>query len=408
MKRILMYLVFLAFQVQGQIQILEAYVAEGIDRNKDFLSHQMLHHAFLEKEMQFSRLSDLQLSAGFAPSPIETRLGAQKMQFSAVQRFPWFGTLDAKLNLFEAENEVHNKVLQMMGGVLQHKIEKAWYKLYEIRLNKIILKDRIELIEMMESLTKEHMKTKSNIGMVDLLTIQFQKEEWENSLLDLLDAEKVQQYAFNTLLSKEIHTEVITVDSLVDLMGFDPILNRELYAVNKQKLKVEVAKESMELFKKTTKPTWTIGFRYFMIDEIAMDIPDNGKDAYMFNIGLNIPFQIKQNKHTLMEATHKWHTEAINLEHIQDEYNLLLAKVDLEIKKQVRNFHSNSRLKEKIKQTTSLLLQEYKHGNNSYNELLKSMGLLLDLERKEIAAIVQQHIQLSYYQSLFELRKNKD
>ncbi len=409
MKRIITYTLFLLLSIQfsgfAQISILEAYKEEGVDRNKEFLSHQMLHHAFLEKEMQFSRLSDLQLSAGFALSPIETRLGAQTMQFGATQRFPWFGTLKAKLSLFEAENEVHNELLRLMGSNLVHRIEKSWFQLYEIRLNKVVLSEKIQLIKMIESLTREQIKTNSDFSLIDLIEIQINREAWENNLADLIDAEEMNQYAFNTLLSKDLNSNVKTVDSLLELLNFSPNTEGQVIAINRQNLKVRAAEESISLIKRTTKPSWTVGFKYFIVDERPTDLVDNGKDAYMFNIGLNIPFQLKQNEHAVMEATHKWHSEGITLEQVKEEYDFILAKIELAIKKQNRDFNLHSSQKVKVDQTISLLLKEYAHGKGVYEKLLRAMELSLDQERKRISAVVQQRIQISYYHSLFEMDK---
>ncbi len=402
---ILLLFYFVPFISFAQIPVLEGYKKEGLEQNKSFLSHQMLHHSFLEKEKQFSRLEDLQISAGFAPSPIETRLGAQNMQFSAVQRFPWFGTLKAKLALFESQNSVHNKVLSEMGANLEFQIEKSWFQLYEIRLNKKVLRSKIELAELMESLTEQNLKSNAKFSIVDFLSIQMKREDWENELADLDLAETTEQYAFNTLLSKDINEEVISIDSLLDLHEFIPTGKQVVYAVSKQDLKTESAKESIDLFNRSIKPKWSVGFKYFVIDEGNNQIENNGKDAFMFNVGLKIPFQIKQNKHALMEVTHKWHSEQIKLERVKEEYEFLVAKLLLEIQKQERYFNFYSEQKQKVEQVVQLQLEAYSHGNGDYEKLLNSMDRMLGLERKRIASLVQQRTQVSYYQSLFEMKK---
>ncbi len=405
MKKILSIVLFLSLNllVKAQIPILEIYKKQAVDNNKGFQSHQMLHHAFLEKESQFSRLSDLQITAGYSPSPIETRLGAQTIQFSAVQKFPWFGTLQAKLDLFEADNAVHNKLLGQMEANLNHRVVKSWMKLYEVRLNKSILRDQIELVTMLETMTLENLRTQANSSAIDVLNIGLKKEEWENTLADLERFEKVEEFTFNTLLSRDLDTEIKTIDSLIKLDSLIPMNSGTVYEVNKQGLKTQAAHESIQLVEKKNNPTWSIGFKYFVVEEGVNAVSENGRDAYMVNLGLTIPFQVKHNKHAMMEATHKWHYEQIELEKVKEEYERLLASLILDIEKHKRDFNHFTSLVEKVDRILKLSLQDYSHGNIDYSTILEILEKMLSIERNRIAAVIQQHTQISFYNSLFDL-----
>lgn len=52
--------------------------------------------AALEEVPQVGALPDPQVMFGIFIQPVETRLGAQRANFSASQMFPWFGTLKAQ------------------------------------------------------------------------------------------------------------------------------------------------------------------------------------------------------------------------------------------------------------------------------------------------------------------------
>lgn len=401
--RLGLLLVFIPMISNGQISILDDYVSQGLERNKNLRSHKMLHHAFLEKENQFSRLSELQVNVGYAPSPIETRLGAQGTQLSIVQQFPWFGVFNARKKLFRAENRIHEIVLEGLENDLEFSIKKLWFQLYETRLNKKLLSEKIDLIRSVENLAEEHLKNNSAFSLSDLIAIQIRRENLENSFVDLSDYEKRLSLRFNQLLSLPLNGGVETPDSLAKISTLSSAVEGKAISVVKQEAKLQAAKESVELIRKENKPSWTVGIKYFSIEERTDAIPaDNGRDAYMVNLGLKIPFQLGQNRHRILEAEHKWHSEQLHLEHMEEEINLMVEEIKLNLKKSERNYALYEEQIRKLDQSIELALLNYTHGKQSYQKLLDTMDMTLDLERKRIASVVQQWIQLAYLKSLFD------
>ena len=75
---------------------LDVYLKEAAQNNPGLKARYFAYQAALEKVPQVGALPDPQVSFGYFISPVETRVGPQRMRISAMQMFPWLGTLDSQ------------------------------------------------------------------------------------------------------------------------------------------------------------------------------------------------------------------------------------------------------------------------------------------------------------------------
>ena len=79
-----------------QAQHLESYLEYAATNNPGLKAKYAEFEASMQRIEQVNTLNNPTFSFGYFISPVETRVGPQRMKFSLSQMFPWFGTLDAK------------------------------------------------------------------------------------------------------------------------------------------------------------------------------------------------------------------------------------------------------------------------------------------------------------------------
>ena len=83
--------------VQLPAQPLTELVQQIPNNNLSLKVQEKEYYATLEQATQINPRPDPELGVGIFPLPVETRLGGQALRVSAMQLFPWFGTIDLSL-----------------------------------------------------------------------------------------------------------------------------------------------------------------------------------------------------------------------------------------------------------------------------------------------------------------------
>ena len=97
-KYIIIILMFLGF---GKMDFLIAQAPDALfkiatENNSSLKALEQEYQSSLTKATQVSQWMNPEIGLGGFVSPAETRLGAQRARVSAMQMFPWFGTVKAK------------------------------------------------------------------------------------------------------------------------------------------------------------------------------------------------------------------------------------------------------------------------------------------------------------------------
>lgn len=145
-------------------------------------------------------------------------------------------------------------------------------------------------------------------GMSDVLRIQMEKVELENTLASLLSQRKTAEAAFNTLLNQSLATPISVPDSLERLplswsesMALDSVIsNNPMLTMLEAEGNAYRAKAEMD--KKMSYPMLGIGLQYSLIGKKPEDMSMgsmsgmNGKDMFMPMLKISLPiFRKKYN-----------------------------------------------------------------------------------------------------------------
>lgn len=167
-------------------------------------------------------------------------------------------------------------------------------------------------------------------GMSDVLRIQMEKVELENTLASLLSQRKTAEAAFNTLLNQSLATPISVPDSLERLplswgesMALDSVIS------NNPMLTMLEAKETLtgqaEMDKKMSYPMLGIGLQYSLIGKKPEDMSMgsmsgmNGKDMFMPMLKISLPIFRKKYNAQQRESKHYWKSSELKYENTMNQ-----------------------------------------------------------------------------------------
>jgi len=389
-------LILIGHGLFGQSQ-LDEYLRIAAEQNPRLKSKYSLYSASLERVNQKDALPDPTVSFGYFISPVETRVGQQRMKFSISQMFPWMGTLKTKEAAAASVARVHFEEFQGDKNELFLKVKTKWLALYELDKEIEIMEANLSIFRSFEPITK--IKYESNlVSMADLIRVQIQIDDAKTKV-DLLKLKKRPLLSdFNTLLNRDIDSEVI-LDGEIGLIADNYELDSAL--VNQPQIKslnaqLTALDYELELVDLNRKPNIGVGLEYGLVnkrEDIA--VPDNGKDILMPMISLSLPIFGKKNKSLKKEV-------GLKQESVKEQ--LVAAENDLKNSWTQANYEIESAstelaLYEKEISKTELLLKvlttAYSNDNSDFEALLATQQRLLQLE----LAVVKANIK--YQEALF-------
>lgn len=118
---------------------LDTYLELAVQNNPGMRARYAEFDAAMQKVPQMGTLEDPNLRVSAFGQMVETRTGAQMLNLSLEQMFPWFGTLKEQRNAAALNAEVAFESYKIERNELRLKVKELYYPLYEldesIRLN---------------------------------------------------------------------------------------------------------------------------------------------------------------------------------------------------------------------------------------------------------------------------------
>lgn len=343
--------------------------------------------AAVERIPQAQSLPDPMLSFTYFPSPIETRLGANRGQFMLSQMFPARGKR------------------RLMGDKAASMADVAELK-YEIAVRDVITDLRISYAELQYLQTAIRL-TGENKTLVENLLAAAERDYAAGSIpqQDYLRAQsQLAQVSYDLLLLEELReTETTKINSLlnrpptVEFAVPDPerttLPDLDLDALyvtameNRQEILLAGALENVGeigvgLAKKTSSPNFTVGAVYNLIGEaINPTMTDSGRDAWGINFGATLPIWRTKNRATVNEARFALNSASATK---RDRINM----TDSMVKNLFFKIRTSGRLVELYENTLlpqarkSLEISEtlYASGQSSFSEMLETQAVWLNFE----------------------------
>lgn len=390
MNRIIYVWVLLAsFSMIGKAQSVEELIDMATAYNPGLKSLRMDYEASLLKADQVNDWPDPIVNLAVGVFPIETRLGAQRLKLGVSQMIPWKGSLDAKSNVAKSMAEVQAYADEVKEIDIEYTIRTSYAMLQFLESKKEIIKQRLEILDALEELSKSAVR--SGKGKLSNVLFTLRKREILEADLLLL-AKKMEQptIMINRWTGRLLMTEVVLPQGIEN-----PIIKNELmkYAESDHpqfrifENQIEASNSKISVTKYDSKPKIGVGLDYAYIDRRNdVEIPGNGRDVLMPMGSISIPIHTGRYKAIRQEETIR--QEAINAkeEEVKDMFTaeIELAYSTIEYTEQVVSKYKS--LKTITSETLKLMRTEYASEGTRFEELLRLEMELIDYDLEILKA----------------------
>lgn len=359
--------------------------------------------AALEQVPQVGGLPDPSVSFGYFISPIRPNIGQYHGMFSAMQMFPWFGTLGAKKDVATEMAKQRFEVFEDAKSQLYYDVKSTYYNIYFVQKAIDITYENVNLLSTMKRLALIRFEAGTG-SAVDELRVSMEVADLENQLAYLRDNKEFLIVSFNNLLNGADDAEVIVPDTLWDspLSISKNVVMDSIVAQNHQLKRLEhkiMTWEKQEtVARKVGLPSFTVGLNvdYTIVDKNRANAGENyangGNITLLPNVGITIPIYRKKYKAMAKEAS--LNMEAARYEQAE-KVNQLSSLFEAtyrdyaDAERRVKLYQSQLKLAQR---SLNILMTEYSNAGKSFEEVLRmqrkvlTYGLEIDKARSDKSA----------------------
>ncbi len=388
-------------QVGGwdSLLVLDNLIKEALQNNPQIKSAEQRWRAVLRRAPQASSLDDPMFSYTRWFSSVETRVGPQENVFMLSQRFPFFGKLSLKGDMANQDAVAAEQKYQATVRDVVYKLKLAYYDLYWVDRSLLILQEYQQLLRDFQRVAERKYATGTGI-QANVLKAQV---EISSILERQLNFDKIREGAvarLNALLARDHNTSVGFVGS-IDTTLFEvseaeltqkAIAERE--ELNSAKAMIQKSEYAISLSKRQYWPDLNLSFGYITIPGGKTSAPDNGKDAWSINAGINLPIWLGRRNAAVDEAESMLVSNHESYENLKNEVEAEIKDLYARLKTAERtvNLYAQQLIPD-AGRTLQSVLASYQTGTLDFLNLLDSERMLLNFRlayAKELANYRQQ------------------
>ena len=268
--------------------------ANNLNTLGDYLRYAELNNAELkasfqgwkiaaEQIPQAKSLPDPELTYGYATEPT-----AQRYSLDVMQKFPWFGTLEAQAGSAEAEMKAAYQKYQAKKLELFNNVKNAFYEYSYLARATEITRENLELVKHFEEVARVRYAT-SATSHPDVIRAQIEAAKLEDTLKSFEKLRYPLATKLNSILNRPISKDLpwpkparpgqIIVDSNT-LLALMTEYNPELCALG---FKINAASDNVKLAVKKSFPNVGIGVG------VDAGMGENGSDRTMLKAAITLP-----------------------------------------------------------------------------------------------------------------------
>jgi len=240
-------------------QPVEACIAYALAQNPDIQAARKRVEAAAERVPQAASLEDPTLSVmgfPFYPAVPQTAAGRGTAKIAATQPVPWFGKLDSRAEVAEAETEMARRELAAAELEVIAQVKRAYYELYYIQQAIRITEEDKKLLLDLTKIAEVKYRA-GTVSQQDVLRAQLELSNLESELIRLRQELESSQARLAQLLHVSPDTPLRAVEQLPkeqipgDLehlyhqaVAIRPELQAQLAAIQRDRRGVELARLS--------------------------------------------------------------------------------------------------------------------------------------------------------------------
>jgi len=376
---------------------LQEYLRIATEENPELRSLWHQYRSELEVIPQVGTLPDPQINVGYTMNPMMSDPLLGRFSVSAMQMFPWFGTLQTRRDMQRSSAEAGYQRLNSRQLAIFRELQSTWFDLAELNRQITIAEETIQLVRDLEALVEVRYET-ARAGQADLLRIQMEEHRLRTLIENLEDRVNPIRAKFNAYLNRDPDVEVYTAEQIEarDILYNEDELRARIRELNpafdELDAREQMLNDQRNLARLNGRPSFGLGVEVMGRNSAAMSMfPDSG-DMYAAMATIRIPLyrarysaQYRQAVEQLQSVDYR-RSETNNrftadLEQALEQYRETLRSISL----------LDHELIPRAEQALEILREEYASGNVRFDEVLRLQEQLLELELEQIEAHVKQH-----------------
>lgn len=385
---------------------LEEYIRIAIEDNPELRSLYHLYEAEKERAREVGVLPDPELNImyDFNPMMAESQLG--RFSVSAMQMFPWFGSLGTMRDAQRAAAEADRAQIDVRQLDILRDLQIAWFDIAEVEEQIRITEQNIELVRELEILVEIRYET-GRAMLADILRIQMEEQRLRNRIENLEDELNPLKANFNEFLNRESTSSVETADTIqTRSVPYSDEQIHELVQSQNPAFEALMARETALDHQRRSaqlagRPSFGLGLEVMGRDFGPMSMNPGATESFIGMATVRLPIFRSRTRAQQQQVTER--LNALDFDRHQTENRLATSVESVleEIRKSERNIRMlEEELVPRARQALDILSEEYSVGNARFDELLQIQRELLDLEFEHIEAVVEQNKAIVRIESL--------
>ena len=387
------------YSPQGEIVYpqLEEYIRIAMEENPELRSLHHLYEAEKERAREVGVLPDPELGINYDFNPMMSESQLGRFSVSAMQMFPWFGTLGARKEAQKYSAEARRTMIDSRQLEVLRDIQITWFDIAEVEQQMRIANETLKLVGDLEQLVEIRYET-ARTGQADILRIQMEKQRIQNRIENLEDKIRPLKAKFNEYLNREPNKEVVTArlqqqHELPYTAGEITKLARDQNPVFETlRFQESALKQQERAAVMSGRPSFGIGFEVMGRDFGPMSMFADSKESFIGMATIRLPIYRNRTQSQKQQISNR--LQAVDMERYQTENRI---SSDLESAQETLRSSNRSidllddELIPRARQVLDILSEEYTAGNARFDELLQIQRELLDLEFERVEAVVGQN-----------------
>ncbi|MFA7230543.1 MAG: TolC family protein [Victivallaceae bacterium] len=348
----------------------------------------------LEEITQDQSLPDPKFTYGYFIQPVETKVGPQRNKFGLLQTFPWYGTLRLRGEAAFERAESKRQDYETERLKLFYAVKESYYDYYYLGRSIAIVNKNLSLFRETLNIIKNKYEADS-FKYTDYLKLQIDVEKYAEMTVSLADYRRPLQaklnYVLNRATDKFIHyPQKINLEYLKPLN--EKVLREKVMAnpaVENLAHLATVEEKKIAIARRRYIPDTTFGIEYIETGNGSGNVSDNGQDAIIALVSINLPIFFNKYEAERREAEAKRQSLLLKK---QDKINFLFSELERSLfmlRDAQRKIELYRRLIPIAEKSLNSIQYAYVSGIADYPNFLDSQQTLLKIELLHAGSLVE-------------------
>ena len=376
---------------------LDSYLHQLLEQNPELGEYRSRYRSEQQVVRQVGVLPDPELNIAYDLNPMDASSVAGRFSVSAMQMFPWFGTLSSRQDQMRASAEATRHQMNSRQLALWRDLQTVWLELAGIALAVDIAGETLELVGDLERQVQVRYEG-ARAGQADLLRIQMEQERIRTRISALEDRKKPLIARFNSYLNRDAGDDVSLTSELAvrPLPAEDGALRDRMLAVRPEfdelDARRQMIREDEVQARLAGRPQFGLGLEVMGRDFGPMSMNPDMKESFIGMATIRLPIYRSQYRARREQSARD--LESLEFRRESTE-NRLITELE-EVLEAWRDSERTLRLLQdelipRAGQALDILRDGYAAGTVRFDEVLGMQRELLDLELERVDALVAQN-----------------